>query len=552
MNRCLSFLVQYPEYLALAESIAPPSDIFQVGDQLAVVVYCDENTYELAGENLPYSSVPKCLGLADIGHLSEMGVLAVESLPGFDLYGQGVLLGIVDTGIDYRQEIFQNRDGSSRIIGIWDQTEEAQGEEETLSGVPFGRAYEQEELEDGSAKTGDSIGHGTYLASVAAGNANGAYRGVAPECQIAAVRLRQAPEDLKAYWRIDTDAPCYSETDVLLGIAYLVRLAQQKNLPLVLLLALETNSGPHTGEGLFQAYLDRLSRQRGTAVVIAAGNEANAAHHYESRMRQAGEYSEAEEVQFTVRGALGLTAELWGNVGDLYSIDLLSPGGGRLGRIPPVSEGTLTRSFLLEGTTVTVGYQTVERRSGEAVILLKFEGLTDGIWTLFVYSERLLSVQSQFHIWLPVRQFLRGEAYFLRPEPDVTVTEPGNANLAMTFGAYDDLTEGVLPESGRGFTRTGVVKPDLVAPGAEIPGILSDTQEYVFRTGTSSAAACAAGAAILFMEWGIVRGNRPFLNGTQIKSFFINGARREENRRFPNPQWGYGKLDLYGTLSEIR
>lgn len=561
MNNCIAFLVQYPEYLALAESIDPSSAIFQIGDQLAVVLYCGDRSYEAEGDNLPYSAVPKCFGLTDTKHLTEMGILQVENLPGFDLYGQGVLLGIVDTGINYREEIFRSRDGSSRVLSVWDQTAGEEGEsEEMLPYVPFGRAYGRAELTAGTADTGDDIGHGTYLASVAAGNASGAYRGVAPECQIAAVRLRQASEELKRYWRIGTDAPCYSEADILLGIQYLVQLAEINGLPLVLLLALGTNNGSHTGEGLFNEYLDRLSRGRGRAVVIAAGNEANAAHHYQSRPLELREDDAPEEVQFTVNGARQMTAELWGRVGELYSVDLLSPGGNRLGRIPPVSEGSLTRNFLLEGTTVTVGYQAVERRSGEEVILLKFDGLTDGIWTIYVYPERLLSFASRFHIWLPIRQFLQGEAYFLRPEPDITVTEPGNANQALTFGAYDDLTEGILPESGRGFTRTNYVKPDLVAPGALIPGITGlpelrepvDEAGYVLRTGTSSAAAGAAGAVVLLMEWGIVRGHRPFLSGTQIKALLINGARRESGRAFPNRQWGYGELDLYGALSEIR
>lgn len=560
MDNCISFLVQYPGYLALAESVNPSSAIYQVGDQLAIVLYCNGRSYGDEDENLPYSAVPKCMGLMDTKHLTEMGIFQVENLPGFDLYGQGVLLGLVDTGINYKEESFRNRDGSSRIISIWDQTLAEEGEsEEELPFVPFGRAFGRAELTEGTANTEDGIGHGTYLASVAAGNASGSYRGVAPGCQIAAVRLRQAPDDLKDYWRIGTDAPCYSEVDVILGIRFLVQLAEKKGMPLVLLLALGTNSGPHTGEGLFNEYLDRLSRHRGIAVVIAGGNEANAAHHYQSRNQEIREDDSPEEVQFTVNGTREMTVELWGRVGDLYSIDLISPGGNRLGRIPPVSEGSLTRSFLLEGTTVTVGYQAAERRSGEEVILLKFDRLSDGIWSLLVYPERLLSVQSRFHLWLPIRDFLQGEAYFLRPEPDITVTEPGNANQALTLGAYDDLNEAILPESGRGFTRSNIVKPDLVAPGAQIPGItgLAELREpvdgggYVLRSGTSSAAACAAGAVILLFEWGIVRGQRPFLSGTQVKALLINGARRE-NRSYPNRQWGYGELDLYGAFSEIR
>lgn len=573
MDNCFSFLVRYPEDLTYLESIRPSDAVYRVGNQLAVVVYCGIGV--MAEENLPYGAVPRCFGLADITHLTAMGIPQTESLPGFDLYGNGVILGMVDTGINYRESVFKRRDGSNRVLTIWDQeaqygTNEATGD--TLF-IPFGTVYSEAEIHAETVLANDEDGHGTYLASVAAGGAfRGTQqtstgdspienRGVAPECELAVVKLRQAKEVLRDYWRIDTDAPCYSETDVILGIQYLVRFAQSQNKPLVLLLALESNSGPHNGAGLFDGFLDRLSQQRGIAVVIAAGNEGNAAHHYESRSvpdETDNGADEAEEVVFAVNGTRQMSLEVWGRLGDLYAIDLVSPGGNQLGMVPPVTEGILSRSFLLEGTQVVVAYQVPERQTGEELIFIRFRNLTDGIWTLRVYPRRVLTGRNSFHVWLPITGFLHGNTSFLRPEPDVTVTEPGNSSLSLTFGAYDDLSGGILANSGRGYPRNGGIKPDLASPGYRIPGItglpvFGEPTEggYVLRSGTSVAAACGAGATILMMEWGIVRENLPYLRGTEIKSFFINGAVREE-RTYPNREWGFGALNLLGAFREIR
>ena len=135
--------------------------------------------------------------------------------------------------------------------------------------------------------------------------------------------------------------------------------------------------------------------------------------------------------------------------------------------------------------------------------------------------------------------YTRG-SFFLKPDPETTVTEPGNSEAVMTIGAYNTNTDGIFLDSSRGFRRNGGVKPDLAAPGVSVLGPIKGGL-YTRRSGTSVAAALSAGVAILLMEY------RNIYTGVQIKNYLIRGAKRDE-RTYPNTEFGWGKINLYETL----
>ncbi len=532
MEQCFTFLLPYVEGEDFFAEQGAPTSIEVIGGRYAAATYC--NRPELMSDNFFYSAVPRCFALMQEDVSDAIGIESLRRLPGLDLYGQGVLFGLVDTGITYGAEAFRSRNGMTRIVSVWDQT----GEEQSGQNVPYGRRFSREELQDGTAQTEDSIGHGTLLARIAAGSESGD-EGIAPNVELVVVKLRNAPEELRQYHRIASNAPCYSEVDIMFGLQYLVAESARLERPMVILLSLGTNMGGHTGTGYLEQYIDDICRMRGRQVVIAAGNEANKGHHFHGRLT---EDVAMEAVQFRVQNGESLTMELWCEAPNLLSVGVESPGGEVLRRIDPVSGRYESRTLRLEGTTIAVTYQTIGLHTTASLVLLRFQTMSEGIWTVRVYPERTLGGQTEYHCWLPVTPFLKGSAEFLRPDPDITVTEPGNSEIGMAIGAYDAFTGSIEPASGRGFALNSTVKPDVVAPmwQGSVPG-----------ADTSQAAAVAAGANALLLEWAVVRENRPFLTGAEAKTYFINGAVRDE-RTYPNREWGYGKLSIFGAIAENR
>jgi hypothetical protein len=140
---------------------------------------------------------------------------------------------------------------------------------------------------------------------------------------------------------------------------------------------------------------------------------------------------------------------------------------------------------------------------------------------------------------------MTGEVYFLRPDPYVTMTEPSFAENVITVSTYNDRNNSFYQESGRGFSKNGDPKPDMAAPGVNISTI------FGLQTGSSLASAITAGAVAQFMQWAVVEGNRTLVEGVEVKSYFVRGASREGDLTYPNPEWGYGSLNISGTFDVI-
>ena len=493
-----------------------------------------------------YKAVPKCFTPLSAQALDASGILRIRNQPNLSLTGEGVLVGIVGTGIDFTDRAFRYEDGSSRIIAVWDQTIE--------DGTPpkpyfYGQEYTQEMINAALAnenpllfvQVNDPIGHGTAVASVAAGSLNEAsgFSGAAPHADIAVVKLKQAKQYLRDFYFIPDGAAAYQENDIMLGIDYLNRLAAARSQPLVLLIALGTNNGSHSGNSYLSSYLNDIGQRRMRAAVVAAGNEANERHHFYGKL-----YSGEEMVTVEVnveRAMNGFFIEMWAQEPELYEVAVISPAGERISRIPASRESRQEYSFVLEGTKFSVDYQIVGNLSANQLIYLRFERPSKGVWKILVYPKNF--VYGMFHMWLPISAFLESPVYFLSSSPDTTLTIPGTARVPMTVGGYNDADGSLFLSSGRGYTFSGAVKPDFVAPAVDIEG--AGGQMY---TGTSYGAAIAAGAAAMYMEWAVVRGNIPGANSMDVKDDFIRGAAQETGQLYPNREWGYGKLDLAGTF----
>lgn len=486
-------------------------------------------------------------GLSDLIAAEEMGVLRLRRQPYLNLTGRGIIFGIADTGIDYTHPAFRYGDGRSRILAIWDQT--AEGDSLT-SEVPFGRVYLQEEINQALqaenplevVPVSDEIGHGTFMAGLAAGNVmeEEEFTGIAPDADILVVKLRQAEKCLKSFWFIAEETPAFEENDIIAAIDFLIAFAQQRDRNMVLYFGISSSRGDHNGRGALAGYLNLISLQPGRAVVLAGGNEGNAAHHFRSQSYEGILYQDVEVRIADVRD--GLYMEFWADAPDLYGIGFVSPTGEVVEKLPTRVSLREALSFVFEQTRIYVIYERVEAATGATLIRIFMENPTDGIWKIRIFQEEVYG--GRFDLWMPITPFIQGEAVFLKPDPETTITEPGNSSETMTVSAYSTETEGIYLDSSRGFTRGGRIKPDFAAPGVNVRGPIRGGL-YTARSGTSVAAALAAGVAVLMMEY-----NSDY-TGVQIKNYLIRGALRDA-RNYPNTEFGWGRIDIYETFLDMR
>lgn len=504
-------------------------------------------------ERFGYRSFPKVYGLMDQSALEAIGVNRVRRQPYLNLRGQDILIGFIDTGIDYRNPIFIQGDNTTRIVGIWDQTIPGS---DTTNIFGFGTTYTEEDINRALASEDplsivpsvDAIGHGTFVAGVAAGNEDlrNDFSGVAPNSNIAMVKLKEAKEYVKDFYQIPDGVPCYQENDLMLAISYLLNLAEQLVRPLVICIGVGTSLGDHNGDSYLEDYVDSFSAFVGLCTTIAGGNEGNRGHHYYGNFTSDREY---EDVEINVAGdEKGFVMELWARPLHTFSIGLISPGGEYTDRIPARLNQRQRISFLLEPTKAYIYYELSEGQSGNELILIRLVTPTSGIWKVRVYRGN--DGEVNYNMWLPIHDFIKDQTYFLQPNPEITITSPGYARRATTMGAYNHITDSLYINSGHGFSAEGFVKPDLVAPGVEVYGPAGNDR-YTSMSGTSISAALTAGSVALLLEWGIVLENDISMSGFKINRFLVRGARRG-NMTYPNPEWGYGELDVYNTFNSLR
>ncbi len=531
----------------------------RVNDQYRVWYGEREELSPVSMSTYSYRFIPKLYGLMqdfNTVNLTETGSLRVQRPP-LSLTGKRTVIVMIDTGIDYTNPVFQNPDGSTRILAIWDQTLRSGDYPQWSSpeGIPYGIEFTREDInralrgEIDPLPTQDENGHGTAMASIAAGSSldNGlTFLGAAPECDIVVVKLKEAKQYLRDYYLIKDGVPAYQENDIMLGVKYAQYFTIPLYRPVVVCLGLGTNMGDHAGNSILDTYLDQVSSTRGQAVVVCGGSEGNAAHHFTAMLSQSSYVEETpyENVEIRVGdGEKGFVLELWGSIPTIFNASIRSPGGETINRFPIGLEQSLNYSFVYEKTKVTIDSVIVEQGSGDELIFFRFRDPTPGVWTIQV-SVTGRPHNAVFHMWLPITEFLTGETYFLQPTPFGTLTEPSLARDVLTTSTYDGDNGSFYINSGRGFSRVDI-KPDVAAPGVLVPAISG------LWTGSSMAAALAAGAVSQFMEWAIVQGNDLLAEGKEVKNYFIRGAERENYLAYPNREWGYGKLSIEGTFEQL-
>lgn len=502
-----------------------------------------------------YTFLPKVYGLAESEiktaqfntlSLVETGILATQGQP-LNLTGKKVTIAFIDTGIQYQQQVFRDVVGRSRIRAIWDQTIQTG---EPPEGFAFGTEYTNEMLQEALQSenplsvvpTTDSNGHGTAIASIAAGSrqdGSNEFLGAAPECDIVVVKLKEAKPHLRKYYFIPDGVPCYQENDIMLALQYVQKFVQNLYRPMVVCLGIGTSLGDHTGNTTLSRYMNQLLNSKSRVFVNATGNEGNARHHF---FAQLSSEQRTRNVEIRVgENQQGFIMDLWGDNPNLFTITVRTPGGEQISWINPRIRSPQEYSFVFEDTRLEVEYYLVEPSSGSELIRFRFDKPTSGIWTIRVNLEGEAR-NAGFHMWLPITEFLSSETYFLESNPYTTITEPGYVSGAVSVTTYNDANDSLYLNAGRGFARDGQVKPDLAAPGVDVPTIVGN------RSGSSMAAALTAGGVAQILQWAVVEGNDIFVDSDTIKNYLIRGAVREKELEYPNREWGFGRLSISGVF----
>lgn len=486
--------------------------------------------------------------------LERSEVNLVQNNPNLALFGQGVLIGFIDTGIDYRHQAFRRQDGTTKIFSIWDQTiEDGPPPEGFPLGTEYSRAMIDLALQDDDplavVPTTDDHGHGTMMAGIAAGSRSGSdgFSGVAPQTELIVVKLAPAKTLNKRIFSIRDSVQCYPETNILLGFMYILEVATMLNRPLVICFGLGSSQGDHNGFSALSSFINEISTIPGIGVCIAAGNEGNSRRHYRGHMT-----TEQNVRDFELRISEQdprFYLEIWQKSPSRLSIEMIAPTGERVPNISPRLNECREVSFILSPTNIIVNNFILEEESGEQLIIIRFDAAISGIWTIRVTN--IDNLTGFFDAWLPAGMLISDETYFLEPDPSITITSPGNSRNSLTVTAYNQIENSVMIGSSRGYTSSGGISPDIAAPGYALTCPVPGGNYYGSATGTGAAAAHTAGIVAMLMEWAIPDGNYTTITGRDINRLLIRGALRGNNMIYPNPIWGYGLIDVMGVFRTL-
>lgn len=521
----------------IAESVSPLLKNF------AIVRIEEKNIEKLALlEEVIYIEKPKSL-FFEVMNGRRVSCIDSVQTPRFDLTGKGILIGIVDSGIEYGNMDFRNEDGTTRIRFLWDQTVEGNPPQ----GYQIGTEYSREQIDEALSQSQkvqqmqmvpsrDTSGHGTAVAGVAAGNgrnSGGRYRGVAPDSELIIVKLGNPG---------GVGFPRTAE--LMQAVDYIVRKAEEMKMPVSVNISFGNTYGSHNGTSLPERFLDAAAEVGRTLITVGTGNEGAQAGHASGFLKE----GEERRVPLAVQERQGsFSVQIWTDYTDVIGVELITPSGEKIG---PIREVMGAQRFRTGKTEILLYYGEPSPYSGLNEIFLEFlpaeDYVNSGEWNIVLIPDHI--VTGQYEMWLPVGYVLNEGTAFLYPTEERTLTIPSTASRVLTVGAYDAVTMSYADFSGRGKKGQDNQKPDIAAPGVNVISAQGE-RNYAAFTGTSFAAPFAAGGAALLMEWGIAKKNDLYLYGEKVKAYLRRGARQLPGyEEWPNNQVGYGALCVRDSI----
>ncbi len=540
-------IVKYSGSLEAVRALA--SSVVELQNEYAVITIRESDIEALTQiPEIEYIEKPKRLFFQVANGRRVSCIDSVQQDTRLSLYGQGILVAIIDSGIEYENVDFRNEDGTTRILALWDQSL-APGEGRVPpKGYAVGAEYTSGQINEALGRSTlddrrqivpsqDTSGHGTAVAGVAAGNgrnSSGQYAGAAPKSNLLVVKLGNPVKD--GFPRT---------TELMQGIDYVVRKALELRMPVAVNISFGNTYGSHDGSSLLERFIDDISNIWKSCICIGSGNEAASAGHTSGIMRMGRE----EIIQLAVQSSQpAISIQIWKEYTDIVDISLMTPAGVTIG---PIQEILGPQRFSVGQTEILLYYGEPSPYSTAQEIFIdmlpKETYVASGVWRLILNPRKVVS--GAYELWLPSENVLNQGTGFLFPTDQTTLTIPSTAGRVVTVGAYNALTFAYADFSERGYTRgANLVKPDIVAPGVDVTAAAIGGG-YAQFTGTSFAVPFVTGGAALMMEWGIVRNNDPYLYGEKVKAYLRRGARALPGfAEYPNPQVGYGALCVWDSL----
>lgn len=541
-------IIKYSGNLEAVREIA--SSVTELSNEYAILTVPESRIEQLTRvPQIEYIEKPKRLFFEAANGKRASCILPVQAAP-LKLYGKGILTAVIDSGIDYSHPDFRNTDGSTRIRALWDQSIAGNPPEGYFLGTEYTQYQINAALQEPTkvrqeqvVPSRDVSGHGTSVAAIAAGNGRGSvggiYAGVAPESELLIVKLGNPRRE--GFPRT---------TELMQGVDYVLRKALEYRMPVAINISFGNTYGSHEGTSLLERYLDDMSNYWKSVICVGSGNEGTSAGHTSGMLKE----REEQRVELGVQQREpALNVQLWKSYVDEVDISVIGPSGVRVG---PISERLGTQRFRIDATEILLYYGKPSPYQTNQEIYFDFiptgSYIDSGVWQ-FVLTPRKV-VTGIYQMWLPSQSVLNQGTAFLNPVSSDTLTIPSTASRVVTVGAYDARSFSYADFSGRGALEKNaemwVQKPDLAAPGVRVTTAKAGGG-YGEYSGTSFAVPFVTGSAALLMEWGIIRGNDPYLYGEKVKAYLRRGARHLPGyERWPNNQLGYGVLCVESSLPD--
>lgn len=502
-------------------------EFYDLGFNFAIINVEVNNIDEVATSSyIQYIELPKSLYESDLS--SSRASCVPQAISMYDVSGKGVLVGFIDSGIDYTHPAFMNQDGNTRIEYIYDLSTD-------------GTVYNKQQIDEAIKSVDpysivpeiDDTGHGTHVAGIACGGGKipNEYRGIAQDASIAMVK------GARGKWVLSSQ--------IMKGLKFLLDKSKELNMPLVVNISLSTNNGAHNGSSLLEQYIRIIANLERVTIVIAAGNEGNASHHV------GGAFKKTQTKSFVVASdEESLVINFYKSILPDISINIKGPSGFSTGNIK-IQEGYFQGSIGRNRYDIYVaGPKPFELESEIQITLapISLNYLVEGTWSIEI--NVLNDYEGRYSLWLPILEGLNTRTKFLEPIDLNTLGIPATVDNIIAVGSYNPETRTLSSFSGKGeaYNGTNQIRPDIVAPGENIIGPIPGGG-YDKKTGTSMATPQVSGICALFSEWGLVKGNDPYLYGQRLKYYLVKGANRARmDVTYPNPSWGYGTICAFDSF----
>lgn len=456
--------------------------------------------------------------------------------------GKGVLIAIIDSGINYLHPDFIYKDNNTKIVSIWDQSSEKGSPPDKYL---FGEEIRREKINEAiknkdNTLTKDEIGTGTMLAGISAGlgNVDRENRGVAIDSELIIVKLRQYKD---VYTK---ESISYQLADFLAAVMYAIEVAKKENKYLVINVSVGAKCAAFSRTTFLESM---LGYRKGVLMISGAGNEGNTDIHFTQQFSTQNQtidtivqIGEQEYIDINIYSMMPdkLQALVISPAGDKTELAVYKPGNN-------FYSGTLN----IEEVDWTIENVYPWLTSGGTFIDIKLYKVKPGIWTIRVISDYV--VDGKYHIYLPNKNLMSQETRFQDSTSLTTVTLVGTDNQVITVGAYNNNTNNIWRGSSRGPVNKNIIKPDICAPGVDIIGPYSENL-YNTATGTGVASSITSGIVSLLIEYCLKQENGENALYTEpMKTYLMLGADKKDIYTYPNVSEGYGLLNIERTIKEI-